>query len=164
MDKAADIARIKEQELGLEFERFDEATAFSLGTRIRDRALRENLSLVVDIRLWDRPLFYCAMPGTSGDNPHWVRRKFNVVHRLLRSSYRCTLEQSREDRTFPPARALDPADYVLAGGGFPIRVKGVGPIGCATVSGLAERDDHQVVVDAICDELGLDKAAFALAK
>lgn len=164
MDTAADIAKIKEQELGLVFDSFDEATAFSIGTRIRDRAIHENLSLVVDIRLWDRPLFYCAMPGTSGDNPNWVRRKFSVVQRLLRSSYRCVLEQGREERTFPASRALDPADFVLAGGGFPIRVKGIGPVGCATVSGLAERDDHQVVVDAICDELGLDKTAFALAK
>ena len=164
MDKAADIEKIKEQELGLVFEQFNEATAFSIGSRIRDRAIREGLALVVEIRLWDRPLFYGAMPGTSGDNPNWVRRKFNVVHRLLRSSYRVVLEQIREDRTFPAARALDPADFVLAGGGFPIRLKGLGPIGCATVSGLAERDDHQVVVDAICDELGLDKAAFTLAK
>lgn len=164
MDKAADIAKIKEQELGLVFDQFNEATAFSIGTRIRDRAIREGLALVVEIRLWDRPLFYCAMPGTSGDNPNWVRRKFNVVQRLLRSSYRVALEQSREERTFPASRALDPADFVLAGGGFPIRLRGLGPIGCATVSGLAERDDHQVVVDAICDELGLDKAAFALTK
>ena len=164
MDKAADIAKIKEQELGLVFDQFNEATAFSIGTRIRDRAIKEGLALVVDIRLWDRPLFYCAMPGTSGDNPNWVRRKFNVVQRLLRSSYRVALEQGREDRTFPASRALDPADFVLAGGGFPIRLKGLGPIGCATVSGLAEREDHQVVVDAICDELGLDKASFALTK
>lgn len=164
MDKAADIAKIKEQELGLVFEQFNEATAFSIGSRIRDRAIREGLALVVEVRLWDRPLFYCAMPGTSGDNPNWVRRKFNVVHRLLRSSYRVALEQSREDRTFPASRALDVADFALAGGGFPIRLRGLGPIGCVTVSGLAERDDHQVVVDAICDELGLDKAAFALTK
>lgn len=162
MDKAADIEKIKEQELGLVFDQFNEATAFSIGTRIRDRAIKEGLALVVDIRLWDRPLFYCAMPGTSGDNPNWVRRKFNVVQRLLRSSYRVALEQSREDRTFPLSRALDPADFVLAGGGFPIRLRGLGPIGCATVSGLKERDDHQVVVDAICDELGLDKATFSL--
>lgn len=164
MDKAADIAKIKEQELGLVFDKFDEATAFSIGCRVRDRAIREGLAVVVEVRLWDRLLFYCAMPGTTGDNSSWVRRKFNVVQRLLRSSYRCALEQSREDRTFPASIALDPADFVLAGGGFPIRLKGLGPIGCATVSGLPEREDHQVVVDAICDELGLDKAAFALAK
>jgi uncharacterized protein (UPF0303 family) len=53
---------------------------------------------------------------------------------------------------------------VLAGGGFPIRVKGAGMIGCLTISGLHERDDHAVAVDALCDELGLDKKEFALPK
>lgn len=163
MDKAADIAKIKEQETALAFDHFDEAVAFSIGSRIRERALREALSLVVEVRLWDRPLFYCAMPGTSADNPNWVRRKVNTVQRLLRSSYRVALELSRDDRTFPPSRAMDTADFAVAGGGFPIRAKGFGIIGCITVSGLAERDDHQVVVDAVCDELGLDKALYALA-
>ena len=164
MATAEDIAKIIEQEQGLLFETFNEATAFSIGARIRERAVREKLGLVVDIRLWDRPLFYCAMPGTTGDNPEWVRRKINVVKRLQKSSYRVALEQAREDRLFPPVRALDPADYVLAGGCFPIRMKGFGPVGCVTISGLHERDDHQVGVDAVCDELGLDKAAFTLAK
>jgi len=93
-----------------------------------------------------------------------VRRKINTVQRLLKSSYRVALEQNREDRLFAPNRALDGADFVLAGGAFPIRMKGFGPIGCVTISGLHERDDHQVAVDAVVDELGLDKAAFALAK
>jgi uncharacterized protein (UPF0303 family) len=35
-------------------------------------------------------------------------------------------------------------------------------IGCVTVSGLHERDDHALAVDAICEELGLDKKEFAL--
>lgn len=164
MAAAEDIAKIIEQEQGLVFTQFDEAVAFSLGARVRERAVREKLGLVVDIRTWDRPMFYCAMPGTTADNPEWVRRKFNGVRRFHKSSYRMVLEQNREDRLFPPSRALDGADYVLAGGGFPLRIKGLGPIGAITISGLPERDDHQVAVDAVCDELGLDKAAFALAK
>ena len=164
MAAAEDIAKIIEQELGLVFDQFDEAVAFSLGSRVRERAAREKLALVVDVRTWDRPLFYCAMPGTTADNPEWVRRKFNGVRRFHRSSYRMVLEQNREDRLFPPSRALDAADYVLAGGGFPLRIKGLGPIGAITISGLPERDDHQVAVDAVCDELGLDKGAFTLAK
>lgn len=164
MAAAEDIAKIIEQELGLVFDQFDEAVAFSLGSRVRERAAREKLALVVDVRTWDRPLFYCAMPGTTADNPEWVRRKFNGVRRFHRSSYRMVLEQNREDRLFPPSRALDAADYVLAGGGFPLRIKGLGPIGAITISGLPERDDHQVAVDAVCEELGLDKGVFTLAK
>lgn len=162
MATADDIRQIIAQEQGLVFEHFDEAVAFSIGVRIRDRALRDKLGLVADIRTWDRPLFYCAMPGTTGDNPEWVRRKFNTVHRLLKSSYRVALEQAREERLFPASRALPGEDYVLAGGAFPIRIKGFGPVGTVTISGLHERDDHQVAVDAVCDELGLDKGPFTL--
>ena len=52
--------------------------------------------------------------------------------------------------------------YVLAGGGFPVSVRGAGVIGAVVVSGLPERGDHGMVVDALCDVLGQDKAALGL--
>lgn len=159
---AEDIARIIEQERGLVFPSFDENAAFAIGSSIRERALRESLGLVADVRLWDRPLFYMAMPGTTGDNPNWVRRKANTVQRLLRSTYRITLEAGGKDRLFPAHQGLSPDDYVMAGGGFPIRVQGIGVVGAVTVSGLRERDDHEVAVAAICSYLGVDPTAFAL--
>jgi uncharacterized protein (UPF0303 family) len=164
MSREDDIAAIVAQEQGLQFERFDEHVAYAIGAAVRERAVAESLALVVEVRLWDRPLFYCAMPGTTGDNPEWVRRKVNTVRRLQKCSYRVALEHQAETRVFPPHRALDAADHAIAGGCFPIRVKGVaGPIGTVTISGLHERDDHMVAVAAICAVLGLDAADFALA-
>jgi uncharacterized protein (UPF0303 family) len=162
MAAAEDIAKIIEQERGLVFAEFDEHVAFAIGLAIRERAVRETLGLVADVRLWDRPLFYCAMPGTTGDNPNWVRRKANLVQRVLKSSYRVALESDAPERVFPERRALPQADYAIAGGGFPIRVKGIGVVGAVTVSGLHERDDHEIGVAAICQYLKLDHAAFAL--
>jgi uncharacterized protein (UPF0303 family) len=164
MAREDDIKQIIAQEQGLVFPRFDEAVAFSLGMRIRERAVNEGLGLVADVRTWDRPLFYMALPPTTGDNQHWVRRKYNLVQRVSKSSYRVVLENTSGVDHFPPRRGLDDADFVLAGGGFPIRVAGAGMIGCVTVSGLHERDDHAVAVDAICDELGVDRKEFALPK
>lgn len=163
MAAADDIRKIIDQEQGLVFAEFDEHVAFAIGSAIRERAVRESLSLVADIRLWDRPLFYCAMPGTTGDNPNWVRRKANLVQRLLKSTYRAALELDNPERVFPERRALPQVDFAIAGGGFPIRVKGIGVVGAVTVSGLHERDDHEVAVAAICAQLGLDAEAFALA-
>jgi uncharacterized protein (UPF0303 family) len=162
MSVAEDIARIAEQEATLVFQSFDEAIAFAIGSAIRERALKEKLGIVVDIRTWDRPLFYTALPGSTGSNPSWARRKINVVKMFLKSTYRMVLEQGREDRTPPPGWGLSAADYVLAGGGFPIRVKNAGVIGVIAVSGLPERQDHGIVVDAICDHLGLDRQELAL--
>jgi uncharacterized protein (UPF0303 family) len=157
-----DIERIRKLEATLVFDRFDEAVAFEIGSAIRQRALEENLPVVVDIRSFDRPLFYAAMPGSNGSNPDWARRKTNVVRRFLKSTYRMVLEMQRPDRTFRPGDGLDSADYVLAGGGFPVTLKNAGVVGVIAVSGLPERDDHGVIVAALCDYLGKDAKALAL--
>jgi uncharacterized protein (UPF0303 family) len=47
----------------------------------------------------------------------------------------------------------DVADH---GGSFPIVVDGVGCIGAVTVSGLPQRDDHDLVVEALADLCGVD--------
>lgn len=160
MAAADDIALVKRQELELVLAEFDEAVAFSLGARIRERALAEGLGLVVDVRTWDRQVFFAATAGTSADNAEWVRRKINTVRRFQRSSYRMVLERGEEP--FSPQSGADPADFVIAGGGFPIRVKGAGIIGCLTISGLPGRMDHGVAVAALCGHLGLDAASYAL--
>lgn len=164
MTVADDIETIRRQEATLVFDSFDEATAFSIGSAIRERGLAENMPIAIDIRTFDRPLFYAALPGSNASNPDWARRKINVVKRFLKSTYRMVLEQQRPDRTFKIGEGLDIADYVLAGGGFPITVKGAGVIGVIAVSGLPERDDHGVVVDALCGFLGKDAKALALLK
>lgn len=159
----ADIRAVAEQERRLVMPEFDEEIAFAIGSAIRARALAENLPVVVDIQTWDRPLFYAALPGSSADNANWARRKRNVVRMMLRSTYGLVLEKQRHDRTFPVGHGLDPADYVLAGGGFPIRVAHAGVIGVIAVSGLPERQDHGLVVDALCDHLGIPREELALA-
>jgi uncharacterized protein (UPF0303 family) len=162
MGVAEDIAKIAEQEAKLVFASFDEAAAFAIGSAIRERGLREKFPIIVDIRSWDRPLFYAALPGSTADNANWARRKRNVVQNFLKSTYRMVLEQQRPDRTFKPGAGLASADYVLAGGGFPIIVEGAGVIGVIAVSGLPERQDHGVVVEALAKHLGLDAQALAL--
>ncbi|PBB40664.1 hypothetical protein CK222_26815 [Mesorhizobium sp. WSM3866] len=160
--RALAIGKVVEQESALVFERFDETTAFEIGCTIRDRALASGQGLVVDVRLWDRQLFYAALAGSSAITAEWARRKFNSVRMFHRSSYRLALEQQREDRAFPPGYGLNPTDYALAGGAFPIRVQAVGVIGAFVVSGLSERADHETAVAALCAYLGKDERLLAL--
>lgn len=162
MSVADDIAKIAEQEKRLLFTAFDEATAFSIGSALRERALSEKLPIVIQVSVWDRLLFYAALPGSSSSNFDWVRRKINVVKMFQKSTYRMVLEQDRPDRTFKPGAGLSPQDYVLAGGGFPVMIKGVGAVGAFGVSGLPERADHGIIVDALCDHLRVKRKTLAL--
>ena len=162
MSVAGDMELIGRQETELVLDRFDEAVAFELGSAIRLRGLAEAMPVVVDIRTFDRPLFYAALPGSNASNLDWARRKINVVQRFLRSTYGLVLEKKRPDRTFVVGDGLDVADYVLAGGGFPIAVKNAGVVGAIAVSGLPERQDHGVIVDALCDHLQIDRERLAL--
>ncbi|MGC4026797.1 MAG: heme-degrading domain-containing protein [Mesorhizobium sp.] len=159
---AADIAKISEQEAALVFDRFDEAAAYEIGTNLRARAIAEKMPIIIEIRFWDRLLFYAALPGSTASNTDWVRRKLNGVKMFQKSSYRMTLEQNSPNRLFKPDYGLNPADYVLAGGGFPIHVKDTGVVGAIGVSGLPQRQDHAVIVDALATYLKLDAAALAL--
>jgi uncharacterized protein (UPF0303 family) len=160
MNTDDDVQRIRAQEQALVLARLDEEVAFALGSHIRAEALRENLSLVCDIRTWDRQLFFCATAGTSADNADWVRRKINAVKRFQRSSYQLALERGMGWIT--AERGLDIVEYAFAGGGFPLRVEGAGIVGCLTISGLPQRQDHAVAVGALCTHLGLDAASLQL--
>lgn len=149
-----DLRRTIEQEAALVFTGFDEQSAFEIGCAIRSSALIWAHSLVIDIRLWDRQLFHAALAGATAATAESARRKLNSVRMFQKSSYRLALEQQREDRTFPPGYGLNPADYVLAGGAFPIRVQGVGVIGAVSISGLSQRSDHHCAAAALCEHLG----------
>ena len=67
MSVVDDIALVAEQERVLVFQRFDEVTALEIGNAIRVLAQAAGANLVIDIRLWNRPLYYYAMPGTGPD-------------------------------------------------------------------------------------------------
>ena len=160
MAVADDIALVKKQEQSLILAAFNEDVAFALGSAIRARALAESMGIVIDIRTWDRQMFFTATAGTSADNAEWVRRKINTVRRFQRASYRMVLE--RGEAPFSPQAGADPVDYVIAGGGFPIQVKGAGIIGCLTISGLPGRSDHGVAVSALATYLDFEPSDFAL--
>ena len=162
MSLESDIAQIARQEEELRFDHFSEADAWALGSLMRQMAEEQKLPFVIDIRIGNRPLFYTALPGTTPENPDWVRRKVNTVSRFHKSSYRVGREFAQQDKVFDASRGLDLMDYAPAGGGFPIHLKGTGVVGVVTVSGVPQRQDHEFVVEALCRFLKMDYGLLAL--
>ncbi len=161
-----DLAAIARQEAELQFERFDCDTAWRLGGWLREMAVARGQAIVVDLRRFGQPhqpLFYMALAGTTPDNARWVQRKVNVVARFHRSSYAVGLALAESNRSFSERYGLPDADYAAHGGSFPIHVAGAGIIGAVTVSGLAQREDHNLVVEALCVELKWDAGSLRLA-
>jgi uncharacterized protein (UPF0303 family) len=157
-----DLARLKLQEEKLHFTKFDEGDAWALGSAMRQLAERKNLPMVIDIRIGNRPLFYTALPGTTPENPDWVRRKINTVLRFHKSSYRVGREYAHKGNKFDATRGIDVVNHADAGGSFPIHITGTGVIGAVTVSGVPQRDDHNFVVEAIAAFLKVTYSEIAL--
>jgi uncharacterized protein (UPF0303 family) len=160
-----DIAAIRHQEATLTFPTFTSDTAWQLGTTLRDLAIERSHAIVIDIRRFGAPhqqLFYSALAGTTPDNQRWVARKLATVARFHKSSYLIGRLLAQSGLTFAARYNLPEADYAAHGGCFPIHVGGTGIIGAVTVSGLAQREDHNLVVEAIALVTHHDPAALRL--
>ena len=162
MNLEQDLERIATQERELHLLHFDAHVAWKLGSRLRELASARQAAIVIDVRRFGQPLFYSALPGTSPDNYVWVRRKINTVARFHRASYAVGLELQRQNKTLLEKYGLPLSRYAAHGGCFPLVVAGAGIVGCATVSGIPQRADHELVVEALCLELGRDYQSLAL--
>lgn len=160
-----DIAALVKQESMLTLPGFTPDIAWQIGTTIRDLAIARKVSLVVDVHSFGAPhqqLFYCALAGTTPDNQRWVARKIATVARFHRSSYHIGRLLEQTGLTFNARYNLPEVDYATHGGCFPINVAGTGVVGAVTVSGLPQREDHNLVVEALCLVTGRDYATLRL--
>lgn len=141
------LAELRRQEEELVFPSFDHLDAWRLGSLIANRAIAEGHGVAIDIRRHNLVLFRCVLPGPTADQEEWIRRKSASVLRFEHSTALLT-EQFAD---FDPTKGgwLAPEDYTLAGGSFPIRVRGAGVVAAVTASGLSSDDDHQLVTDGI---------------
>ncbi len=150
MQIADDLAKIDEQERVLQFARFNAEAAWELGSLLRQMAVERKLAVVIDVRRFGQPLFYSALEGTTPDHPDWVRRKCNTVARFLRSSYAVGLSLEWKESGITEKYGLPLSEFATHGGSFPIAVRDAGVVGAVTLSGLPQRADHELVVEALC--------------
>jgi uncharacterized protein (UPF0303 family) len=164
MEPSRDIEMIATQERELVLAEFDEDIAWKLGLRLHELASARRLPVAIEVRRFGQPLFYAALNGSIPDNAEWVRRKGNVVARFHRSSYAIGLVLQQTNTTLAAKYDLPASDYAAHGGSFPLRVSRAGVVGCVTVSGLPQRADHELVVEALCNLLGREYQGLALSK
>jgi len=162
MTLASDLARLAEQEQRLVCAAFDEGSAWTLGTSIKSLCEARGVAVSIEVRLARETVFFYAMPGTSPNNADWVRRKRNTVELLQHSSYSVGLGYQRDGGSLVEKLGVSLRDFATHGGSFPIRVRGVGCVGAVTVSGVPQREDHAIVVEALAAYCGVALASVAL--
>ncbi|WP_297368436.1 heme-degrading domain-containing protein [Cryobacterium sp.] len=139
---------LEAQNSTISFGSFGYDDAFALGSALMARATAEGLVVTVSIVFGEQRVFHAARPGTSADNDDWLARKFRVVNRFNAPSYLIGTRARATGSNFHESTGLSPALYMAHGGAFPLRVNG-SLIGVAGVSGLPQRDDHDLVVWAL---------------
>jgi len=162
MSLEQDLVRLAEQERRLQFNRFDAADAWTLGTALKALADTRDQAVTIEIRLGRETVFLHAMRGTTPVNADWARRKRNAVDLLQQSSYRIGRELERDGTSLEARLGLATRDYASHGGCFPILVKGSGCVGTVTVSGLPQRADHAMVVEVLAPLCGVPLDEIAL--
>ena len=147
------LDKVLTQETDLQFAQFTYEDGWKLGLLIRNQVLAHGGDAAIDITVGGVQLFRCVAGHPSPNNSRWIRRKSITVLENAKSSLRVALEMMLQGRTLAEY-GLPDEEYVLSGGSFPLVVTGQGCIGTATVSGLPQTHDHQMVVNAIAEFLG----------
>jgi uncharacterized protein (UPF0303 family) len=149
------LEKLLHQEETLQFSTFSSETAWDIGKMFVEKGQAEKLSVTIDITLNRHQLFHYSFPGTSADNDEWVKRKVNLVSRFGHSSFYMGQKLKKSGKSVEEAFLIPESDFGAHGGCFPIILKGTGPVGTSTVTGLAQEDDHQLVVDVLEEYLKL---------
>jgi uncharacterized protein (UPF0303 family) len=154
-DPALDLAILAQQESLLHFTDFTPDTAWQMGNRLRDALLEREAGGTVEIELAGQLLFACTTVGAKPNQADWIRRKRNTVRHFARSSYAVGRQLELDQQTLELRYGLALADYAAHGGGFPILLAGSECVGTIIVSGLPQREDHNLVVAAIAEHLNV---------
>ncbi len=151
------LNQLLQEEQELQFTSFNEATAWQIGCDLVERAVKEDLLVTIDITRGNHQLFHASLRGTSVDNDEWIKRKVRLVYRFGHSSFYIGQLLKSKGKRIEEAYLISESDYAPHGGCFPVIVRDTGMIGMITVSGLAQEEDHKLVVRAITDYLAQEK-------
>ena len=147
------IRLYEHQEQMLQFPHFSNADALDLGLLLVDKAKENGYPVAIDITICGSQVFGYAFPGTTANNLRWIKRKVNTVYKVQMSTLHVGAVLARDGQDIEKDWHLPEIDFSYHGGAFPIFIQGTGFIGTVCVSGLPQEEDHQLVVDTLCEYL-----------
>lgn len=100
-------------------------------------------------------VFSYFMDDTGLKNDWWMNCKYNTVQKTGVSSMRALLDRVVDGKSLE-AWCRMPMSYFLCGGGFPIYLHNGEMKACVLVSALTHEEDHQLIVDALSEMLGVE--------
>jgi uncharacterized protein (UPF0303 family) len=151
------LKQLLQEEQELQFTKFNEDTAWQIGSLLVERSSSQSLPITIDITRGGHQLFHASLRGTSADNDEWIKRKVRLVYRFGHSSFYMGQLLKSKGKRIEEAFLVSENDYAPHGGCFPIIIKDTGVVGTITISGLAQEDDHKLVVQAIREFLAREK-------
>lgn len=151
---AALIGRILTEIDELQFRSFSKDDALELGFLLVELGRRRNHPIAIDITKGEQVLFHAALEGATPDNERWIRAKQRTASRYEVPSLLVGLRARAAGRRIEDNAWFDQQEFAAHGGSFPIYLRGTGAVGTVTVSGLPQKADHELVVEALTEFLG----------
>lgn len=143
------LEEVRKQEDNLIFKSFSNKDALEIGLLIIEAAKGFDKPVAINILKNGQSIFHYAMDKTSPDQDLWIKRKSNIVLRHHCSSYYMRLYNEMKNRSYNEFYSASPYEFAAHGGAFPIKIEGSGVIGVITVSGLAQEEDHHLIVEVL---------------
>ena len=145
---------LKEQEEKIAYTSFSRQQALELGLLI-EKITREKYHGAVAIRIIEEEcdIFSYRMEGTVRDADWWMNNKF-IAARFVRMSSLRTLVSAKYGEFDIDWQAWN--SYVC-GGCVPVFNKNGGrPFAYVVISGMKHYEDHQIIIDAMAQQLGVE--------
>lgn len=149
------LAILEQQEDLLRFTEFNHEDAWKLGSYIVSKMQENRFPVAVSIRMANElVLFQYVSDGANSQSLNWIRRKHHTVMTTERSSLHAGMSLRKKGKTLADWY-LDPMEYAIDGGAFPIRIKDSAVIGSIIVSGLDQFADHNWIVRCLEEHLDI---------
>ena len=141
--------RIQEED-DLLFPKFTYEHAKYLYDKILDKMVSTTKPMGVEIVLNGIPVYTHYQYGTTKKTIAWIEGKRKTVEYFGQSSASIDIQAHKMGvEVFCARFGIDPHEYKLCGGAFPIIVKDLGIVGTVSVSGLTRKEDHQTCIEAL---------------